>query len=356
MPKRSAPAALASEANVAAHVGLERERRGWSTAELARRVTEAGCPLSQSAVWRIENGDPPRKISVDEMVAFGKVFERSVEELLLPVSSEFPESLVRLYVNKWVDAHAYLKRIQVQAGVILGDVTSAAWAFPAADQVIREMIVERVVETVGLKDLAGDYLAEYEKALAFHREHEGAVPGLGPAEIIIGGRADGMTDDEIIQLAAAWGAEESVREAFTRGVVRYFEPDFAGGAALDQLTIKDGKVVRSAELQRGESDDVLAGVSRAVRDARIAKGLTVEEVAKQTKFPAMLVSAVENELERRSKTRPDVMRSALRVIARALDLDPKPLVDKFNRRRPPTLTRRRDATDQEVRDLVQKLL
>ena len=92
---------LDSEANLAERIGLERERRSWSTAELARRMTEAGCPTSQSAVWRIENGVPRRKISVDELLAVSKVFGQALEDLVKPVD----ESLNRLvnYMEEYSD-------------------------------------------------------------------------------------------------------------------------------------------------------------------------------------------------------------------------------------------------------------
>ncbi|MFC1417791.1 helix-turn-helix domain-containing protein [Streptacidiphilus cavernicola] len=75
---------LFSEANVAARVLLERQARGWSTTELAQRMTAAGVPLNQSAVWRIESGTPRRKISLDEALGFSKVFELPLEDLMAP--------------------------------------------------------------------------------------------------------------------------------------------------------------------------------------------------------------------------------------------------------------------------------
>jgi transcriptional regulator with XRE-family HTH domain len=59
----------------------ERERNGWSQGELARRVTEAGVPMQQQAVWKIENGDPPRKISYSEAIALCRVFDLDLDEL-----------------------------------------------------------------------------------------------------------------------------------------------------------------------------------------------------------------------------------------------------------------------------------
>lgn len=249
MPKRSAPGVLAGEGNVADHVQLERALRDWSTAELARRVTEAGCPMSQSAIWRIESGTPRRKISVDELIAFSTVFNKSVDSLLLPVVRDYPEDLIRLYVNKWVDAQTALRTVEVRAGVDLSKVTSAAWLFPAAEPLIREMIADRVEETTGLSAADG-YLRVYEKQIHLTREMEGSFVHLAPAEIILLGRSKGNTDEEILELADMWGAREAVEEALRLGVVHHVELDFAGYLPLEFLEIREGRVVRSASAGR----------------------------------------------------------------------------------------------------------
>lgn len=75
---------LYSEGNAAARVALEREVRGWSTIELAQRVTKAGVKMNQTAVWRIENGEPRRRINLDEALALSRVFELPLEELMSP--------------------------------------------------------------------------------------------------------------------------------------------------------------------------------------------------------------------------------------------------------------------------------
>ncbi|MER6486566.1 helix-turn-helix transcriptional regulator [Streptomyces virginiae] len=75
---------LYSEGNAAARIGLEREVRGWSTTELAARMTKVGVPMNQTAVWRIENGNPRRKITLDEALGFARVFELPLEELMSP--------------------------------------------------------------------------------------------------------------------------------------------------------------------------------------------------------------------------------------------------------------------------------
>lgn len=75
---------LYSEGNAAARIALEREVRGWSTTELADRMTKAGVTMNQTAVWRIENGKPRRKITLDEALGFSRVFEIPLEELMSP--------------------------------------------------------------------------------------------------------------------------------------------------------------------------------------------------------------------------------------------------------------------------------
>jgi hypothetical protein len=245
VPKRSEPSVLAGESNVADHVELERERRGWSTGELAKRVTEAGCPISQSAIWRIEKGNPRRKISVDELVAFGRVFGMSVDDLLLPVSSDVPSDLIELYVNKWVDSQTHLRAVQVRVDVDLGYVVSAAWHFPGADQLIRGLIRKRIDETLGMRGLDSSYLSRYEKDLNQTRESGGPYFSLGATEIIVAGRHAGKSDDEIKQEASRWGVEAEVQGVLDVGVVHFVEPDFAGHVPLSDLVIQGGKVTRS---------------------------------------------------------------------------------------------------------------
>ena len=82
MARRNAMRSIEGESNLAWRISHEREGRGWSYDALARRMTDAGCPINASAIYKIEKGDPPRKIGVDELIAFGRVFGREVEDLL----------------------------------------------------------------------------------------------------------------------------------------------------------------------------------------------------------------------------------------------------------------------------------
>ncbi|WP_405822940.1 helix-turn-helix transcriptional regulator [Streptomyces sp. NBC_00838] len=95
---------LYSEGNAAARVALEREVRGWSTIELAERVTKAGVKMNQTAIWRIENGEPRRRINLDEALALSRVFELPLEELMSP-PLEGLDAGVRRLVQEAVEAY-----------------------------------------------------------------------------------------------------------------------------------------------------------------------------------------------------------------------------------------------------------
>lgn len=88
---------------VAARVAWERRRRGWTGQELAERLTKAGCPMDQPTISKLERGS--RGISVNELVAFSEVFQRSPERMLSPpttedLGSEIAELLDRLDIKR----------------------------------------------------------------------------------------------------------------------------------------------------------------------------------------------------------------------------------------------------------------
>lgn len=87
MPRPNPLRRVAAERLLAERLAYERERREWTYEGMAKRVSDAGCPIQSSAIFKIEKGDPPRRITVDEFVAFARVFETTVEDLLLPIES-----------------------------------------------------------------------------------------------------------------------------------------------------------------------------------------------------------------------------------------------------------------------------
>lgn len=84
MPRPNPPRPLRGEANLARRIAYERRRADMSTEGLARRMTDHGCPINQSAIWKIESGDPPRRITYDEALAFAEVFGVPLDELAIP--------------------------------------------------------------------------------------------------------------------------------------------------------------------------------------------------------------------------------------------------------------------------------
>jgi transcriptional regulator with XRE-family HTH domain len=85
VPRPNPPRSLQSEENLARRIAYERDRRGWTYESIAKRLTDVGCPIQGSAIYKIEKGNPRRRISVDEFVAFTRIFEVSAADLLIPL-------------------------------------------------------------------------------------------------------------------------------------------------------------------------------------------------------------------------------------------------------------------------------
>jgi hypothetical protein len=87
VPRFNPHRALANERNVAARIAYERTRldRKWTYEGMAKRMEDLGFPIQASAIYKIEKADPPRRIAVDELVAFADLFRVRVEDLLRPM-------------------------------------------------------------------------------------------------------------------------------------------------------------------------------------------------------------------------------------------------------------------------------
>ena len=85
MPRPNPGRSIASEANLAKRIAFERESRELSYEGLAALMTEHGCAMRGSEIYKIEKGDPPRRVTVDELVALAHVFDVSLDELLTPI-------------------------------------------------------------------------------------------------------------------------------------------------------------------------------------------------------------------------------------------------------------------------------
>lgn len=81
--------ALGREDYLAERIETERRARGWSQERLAVEMTEAGCPLPQSAISKIEKParGGRRAITVEEAIAFSRVLDIPLVELVLPAEA-----------------------------------------------------------------------------------------------------------------------------------------------------------------------------------------------------------------------------------------------------------------------------
>lgn len=115
MPRPNPGRSLKSEESLARRIEFERKRRKWTHDGLADRMKRVGCPIRGSAIYKIENGNrrapdgtPLRRgISVDELVALAKVFETSLDDLLLPPEVVETSQAVELFLA-WDKAAAAL--------------------------------------------------------------------------------------------------------------------------------------------------------------------------------------------------------------------------------------------------------
>ena len=98
MPRPNQPRSIAGEASLARRIGAERERAGMSYEGLAARMDKIGCPINASGIYKIEKSG--RRITVDELVGFSRVFEIAIDDLLLP-----PEAVVTAELRRLVKAY-----------------------------------------------------------------------------------------------------------------------------------------------------------------------------------------------------------------------------------------------------------
>ncbi|MEU9000617.1 helix-turn-helix transcriptional regulator [Streptomyces sp. NPDC048551] len=105
------------EEYVAERIKQEREARGWSTVALAEKMAEAGHPVNQAAIWRIESGKPRRRVNLDEALGFCQVFGITMDELTAP-PMKHADAVVRGLVRERIAKRAALARVQRDAQIL----------------------------------------------------------------------------------------------------------------------------------------------------------------------------------------------------------------------------------------------
>lgn len=82
MPRPNKGRTIPAESVLALRIAMERKARGWSYEQLADAMTEAGCPIQGSAIFKIEKGEPRRRIAVDELAALSLVWAIPMDKMV----------------------------------------------------------------------------------------------------------------------------------------------------------------------------------------------------------------------------------------------------------------------------------
>lgn len=156
MPRPNPPRLLRSETNLARRIAHERESRGMTNEGLAKRMTDVGCPIQGSAIYKIEKADPPRRITVDELVAFAVVFETSVEDLLKPLELLQADGL-RVLLENWEGARGRAQQEAELEESMRDKVRQYVDDHPGLDEHLRRFVREWVDAWAAYPDTAEAY-------------------------------------------------------------------------------------------------------------------------------------------------------------------------------------------------------
>lgn len=132
--------AIGVETELARRIAHERKRLGLSYQGLAIQMRRHGAPTDASALYRIEKGDPPRRITVNELVALARTFDLSVEELLRPVSAVLYAEIERLIINQQEALDAFFTAIDDLRRASQEVAVAFAKATDAGDDEMREAL------------------------------------------------------------------------------------------------------------------------------------------------------------------------------------------------------------------------
>lgn len=147
MPRQNPTRDIQAETDLARRIAWERERRGWTYEGLASRLTAAGCPIQASAIYKIEKSDPPRRITVNELVALSTVFEISISDLL-----QSPDAMSDPWIGHLVNrAEAALRELNA----VVGD--------------MEELLIEDPFRRAPLKSLLREFFSDWPEMRALFR-------------------------------------------------------------------------------------------------------------------------------------------------------------------------------------------
>jgi transcriptional regulator with XRE-family HTH domain len=177
MPRQNQPRSIAGEQSLARRIAYERESRGMSYEGLAVQMKHQGCPVNASALFRIEKGEPPRRITVDEFIGFSRVFGVPIERLLLPPEIAAREELADLAVA-WNTAQMAAWTASAEADQAWDAMRTFVQEHPEVRDAVESVISAWVAELWPEGERPGQFAYRMQQltgdssyTLAFMREH-----------------------------------------------------------------------------------------------------------------------------------------------------------------------------------------
>lgn len=220
--------------------------------------------MSQSAVWRIESGEPRRKISVDELIAFSRVFGKPIEALLRPPRPEYPTDLVQAYLIQWMNQEKRAWQERLDAALSFSDLVAVLRIFPGAATHLPQMLDE-LLETFHLTFLQRDMQKALRSLPQRVAETSKREPVLHePVGVVAYWSSLGLSKEEMWEQAREWGLESIFEPIIKRGAVS--SQRILGGryAPLSRVTLSEqGEVTLKAPGERQHPPSAMtAGVPK----------------------------------------------------------------------------------------------
>ena len=127
---RRPPRPIGAEDVVAKRLRFERSKHGWTVEGLAQRMTDVGCPINPSSIWKIEKAER-RRINLDEAYALARVLGISLDQLITPIGVVSEQEIARLLreaedqANEFVDLFERMATTVNQLKVAAGEAVEA---------------------------------------------------------------------------------------------------------------------------------------------------------------------------------------------------------------------------------------
>lgn len=150
---------------------------------MAKRMSDLGCAIQHTAIYKMVKADPPRRVTVDELVAFARVFDLGVEELLLPVEA-VTNRHVKAAFAEWANAVSESDKAHRRVGEARASISELLKNHPETRVSVEDEMGRYVTDNYGYSEEEAVQMAMREfdpdrsmpidaEALAAHRANRG---------------------------------------------------------------------------------------------------------------------------------------------------------------------------------------